>query len=55
MEKNIYIYTILPSVLSKARCFIVIDLCSAFFSVALDPGNQYLLHFLQQFNNLFEH
>ena len=45
-------HTILPSVLSKATCFIVIDLCSAFFSVALDPGNQYLFDFfykVQQF------
>ena len=51
---NIYTHThtSLPSVLPKASCFIVINLCSAFFSVALDPGNQYLFDFfykVQQF------
>ena len=46
---NIHTHTILPSVLSKASCFIVINLSSTFFSVALDPGNQYLFDFFYKF------
>ena len=52
IHTHTHTHTSLPSVLFKASHFIVIIRCSAFFSVALDLGNQYLVDFfykVQQF------